>query len=131
MEAGFTLIELLIVIVVLGVLSGVVVYSLSGIQGQSAGAACVSDAKSVETAVSAYQAQNNGTVPPATNTTGSAGASGASGATGAQAWWSPYLKSWPSNNGYQISTNASGSILVTTSSGTNTYVDGSSAACPS
>lgn len=55
-ELGFTLIELLIVIVVLGILAAIVVFSLTGVSGQSKQAACTSDAKSVEIAADAYQA---------------------------------------------------------------------------
>ena len=55
-ESGFTLIELLIVIVVLGILAAIVIFSLTGVTGQSQAAACNSDAKTVETAVSAYYA---------------------------------------------------------------------------
>ena len=57
-EAGFTLIELLIVIVVLGILAAIVVFSLSGVTGQSKSAACNSDAKTVEIAVDAYNAES-------------------------------------------------------------------------
>src|SRR5580658_6920315 len=56
-ESGFTLIELLIVIVVLGILAAIVVFSLTGVSGQSKEAACTSDAKSVEIAADAYQAK--------------------------------------------------------------------------
>ena len=55
-EAGFTLIELLIVIVVLGILAAIVIFSLTGVSGQSQVAACNTDAKSVQTAVAAYDA---------------------------------------------------------------------------
>ena len=55
-ESGFTLIELLIVIVVLGILAAIVVFSLTGVSGQSKQAACTSDAKSVEIAADAFQA---------------------------------------------------------------------------
>jgi general secretion pathway protein G len=61
--AGFTLIELLIVIVVLGVLAGTVIFALDGVNSSAAVASCNSDAKSVETAVAAYEAQV-GTAPP-------------------------------------------------------------------
>ena len=53
-ESGFTLIELLVVIVVLGILAATVVFALTGVTGQSAQAACTSDAKTVEVAVQAY-----------------------------------------------------------------------------
>ncbi len=55
LESGFTLIELLIVIVVLGILAATVVFALSGVTGQSAQAACNSDAKRYEVAVAAYK----------------------------------------------------------------------------
>ena len=68
-ELGFTLIELLIVIVVLGILAAIVVFSLTGVTGQSKAAACTSDAKSVEIAADAYQAYT-GSYPGSTASTG-------------------------------------------------------------
>ena len=62
-EGGFTLIELLIVIIVLGILAAIVIFSLTGVTGQSQVAACNTDAKSVEVAVQAYETQNSGAVP--------------------------------------------------------------------
>jgi prepilin-type N-terminal cleavage/methylation domain-containing protein len=57
-ESGFTLIELLIVIVILGVLSGIVVFAVSGIQDRGNAAACKTDKKTVLVAVEAYYAKN-------------------------------------------------------------------------
>ena len=58
-ESGFTLIELLIVIVILGVLSAIVVFSVSGITDRGDKAACDSNQKTVQVASEAYFAQNN------------------------------------------------------------------------
>jgi prepilin-type N-terminal cleavage/methylation domain-containing protein len=44
-EAGFTLVELLVVIVILGILAGVVVYSVRGVTSTGKEAACVSDVR--------------------------------------------------------------------------------------
>ena len=56
---GFTLIELLIVIIVIGILAAIVIFSLTGVSGQSKAAACTADAKSVEIAADAYQTAKN------------------------------------------------------------------------
>ena len=57
-ESGFTLIELLIVIVILGVLSGIVVFSVGGITDRGARSACEASVKTVQVAAEAYRAQN-------------------------------------------------------------------------
>jgi prepilin-type N-terminal cleavage/methylation domain-containing protein len=59
-ESGFTLVELLIVIVILGILAGIVVFSVAGITGRGAAAACKSDVASVQVATEAYYAQTGG-----------------------------------------------------------------------
>jgi prepilin-type N-terminal cleavage/methylation domain-containing protein len=87
-EDGFTLIELLIVIVVLGILAAVVVFALGSVTSKSAKSACSADAKTVETAIAAYEANGNAATPTSTNLTASATTGG------------PYLKSWPSNSGH-------------------------------
>jgi general secretion pathway protein G len=56
-DEGFTLIELLIVIVILGILATVVVFSVRGITDQGQDSACAADAKTLEVAVEAYYAQ--------------------------------------------------------------------------
>jgi general secretion pathway protein G len=82
-ESGFTLIELLIVIVILGVLAGIVVFAVSGINDDSKTSACKSDKKNVEIAAEAYYAQNK---------------SYPADATAAEAALVPgYLHSWPSD----------------------------------
>jgi prepilin-type N-terminal cleavage/methylation domain-containing protein len=130
-EKGFTLIELLIVIVVLGILAAIVIFSLSGVTGTSAVAACKSDAKTVETAVSAYQAQNpSATMPDISGT----GVATSAGAPATNPLVPNYLHTWPSadsNAPYSISYNASGSaptgVLVT--SGGNTVSADNSSEC--
>jgi general secretion pathway protein G len=57
-ESGFTLIELLIVIVILGVLSGIVVFSVSGITDRGKTSACRATVKTVQVAGEAYYANN-------------------------------------------------------------------------
>jgi general secretion pathway protein G len=56
-ERGFTLIELLIVIVILGILAAIVIFSVGGITDKGQSSACDTDKKTVETAEEAYFAQ--------------------------------------------------------------------------
>lgn len=112
-DGGFTLIELLIVIVVLGILAAIVIFSLTGVTGQSKTAACTADAKSVEIAADAYQAKNN-TWPPSVD-----------------ALVPSYLHSPPlTSNGYTISVKQS-TAKVQVAVGTGTANDFSdSTGCP-
>ena len=102
-EEGFTLIELLIVIVVLGILAAVVVISVVGLTGKSALAACQSDAKSVESALAAYNAQNSPGIVGPLNETETLGVSNDYIYTDVRdklvdnGTNNGYLKSWPHN----------------------------------
>ncbi len=64
-EGGFTLIELLIVIVILGVLAGIVVFSVQFIQNRGQVAACKTDMKNVQVAAEAMYAQSSNSQYPA------------------------------------------------------------------
>ena len=64
-QSGFTLIELLIVIVILGILAAVVVFSVQGITDKGSQSACAADVTTVTTAVEAYYAQGNPASYPA------------------------------------------------------------------
>ncbi|GAA1154425.1 prepilin-type N-terminal cleavage/methylation domain-containing protein [Kribbella jejuensis] len=56
-QSGFTLIELLMVIVILGILSGIVVFAVKGIQDRGDLAACKSEVKTIAVAEEANYAQ--------------------------------------------------------------------------
>lgn len=56
--SGFTLVELLVTIVILGVLSGVVVFAVGGLQSKSQSSACAADRSALETAMDTYRAIN-------------------------------------------------------------------------
>ncbi len=116
MDSGFTLIELLIVIVVLGILAAIVIFSLTGVTGQSEAAACNSDAKTYETAVAAYEAENPTAGNPTITDLTATGGNG------------PYLHSPSSatlgSNGYAVQLGSSGNVQVETSKqATPTWTD--------
>ena len=106
-NGGFTLIELLIVIVVLGILAAVVVFSLGSVTSKSAVAACQADGATVATAIAAYNA-NLGVMPTAisdlTSTTGVSGG--------------PYLQSWPNNTTHYVFSLSSTGVLSVSLPGT-------------
>ncbi len=77
-SSGFTMIELLLVVVILGILAAVVVFALGSVTGNAKAAACNADAKTIETAVGAFNANPNGTgtviLPETSSVTAAAGA---------------------------------------------------------
>lgn len=66
-ESGFTLIELLVVIAIIGILSSVVLTSLSSARDKAKMARRVADARQVKTALESYAIANNGAYPSSSN----------------------------------------------------------------
>jgi len=98
-DSGFTLIELLIVIVILGVLSGIVVFAVGAFNNDGKAVACKADKKNVEIASEAYYAKNNSTWAASIAALVTAG----------------YLKEAPSTtNGYTISYDAATGAVTAT-----------------
>ncbi|MDQ1723582.1 MAG: ral secretion pathway protein [Frankiaceae bacterium] len=56
-NAGFTLIELLVVVALLGVLAGIVVFSVSGVTNSAQRNACLMEANNMRTAVEVFRQQ--------------------------------------------------------------------------
>jgi prepilin-type N-terminal cleavage/methylation domain-containing protein len=64
-DGGFTLIELLITILILGVLAGIVVFSVANFNDDGKVAACKAEVKTVEIAAEAYYAKQKPNAWPA------------------------------------------------------------------
>src|SRR5438445_6915445 len=103
-DRGFTLIELLIVIIILAILAAIVIFAVGNTGKSSAEAACKSDAKSVETALEAYRAQNNNSFPDLLNWTELLGT--------AALPLTHYLRDQPRSTHYTIFYDANGQVLV-------------------
>ncbi len=110
-ESGFTLIELLIVIVILGILAAIVVFSVKGITNKGNIAACKADVETVTVAEEAYYAGSYG--PSGAPVQG--GATTATYASLADLQAAGLLHSQPSTtNGYTIGvTVATGAVTAT------------------
>jgi prepilin-type N-terminal cleavage/methylation domain-containing protein len=118
-ESGFTLIELLIVIIVLGILAAIVIFSISGVTGQSKAAACNTEASTIEDAVAAFNAAGN---TPATPPLAFSDLTSSSTTDG------PFINTPPPTtitNGYLITLDGtnSGQVDVTTGTTVGTNVD--------
>ena len=110
-EKGFTLIELLIVIVILGVLAGIVVFAVSGINNKSQDSACKSDIKNVEIAQEAAYAKS------------AQGGTAAYDASVAALVTDGFLKEAPSTSYYTIATGLTGVVTVGGAAYTGTQCD--------
>jgi prepilin-type N-terminal cleavage/methylation domain-containing protein len=120
LEAGFTLIELLVVIVVLGILAATVVFALTGVTGQSAQAACHSDAATLEVAVQAYiNSPDNPSNTPPPNIGDLVTAPFNNAQTGNP---DTFIASLPSNTNYGIDLNEDLSTPLGTPAGATTIV---------
>ncbi len=120
-DDGFTLIELLIVIVVLGILAAVVVFALANVNSNARQTSCIADAKTVETAVGAFNAQLTPAIGVETTGTSAGDITVGTPQTypaGTQAQLlltNNYLKSWPMyTNGYAVSlsTTVAGDVSI-------------------
>ena len=140
-SSGFTLVELLIVIVVLGVLAAIVVFSLTGVTSKSQAAVCQSDAKTVGIGVGALKSENS----KLTNLT--------SGSSSGGVWTSgsweadllsngkitglvgnPFVQSWPTSSSYTIQVADGMSAVATmydiTGTGTSAKITSNGAEVP-
>jgi 2',3'-cyclic-nucleotide 2'-phosphodiesterase (5'-nucleotidase family) len=89
------------VVAVIGLTAAVVVFTHGGVDQQGASAACNADARAVETAVAAFEAENPRTTPTPTQLTKSTVNGG------------PILKSWPRGGAlYSISLSSTGTVNV-------------------
>ncbi len=109
---GFTLVELLLVVVVLGVLAAVVIFSLGGVSASATAASCRADAHIVETAVRAYVTQN-GAAPTTADLTAST---------------NPYLAPFPTSPSFTITLDH-GVVEVAAPSGSSPVPASSPRAC--
>ena len=105
-EGGFTLVELLIVIVILAVLAAIVVFAVGTTSKNAVAASCSADAKSVETALAAYDAQM-----AAYPTNVAALATTASVPNGG-GWVGPWLRAIPGTLHYQMLIDTSGALYA-------------------
>lgn len=105
-QGGFTLIELLIVIVILAILAAIVVFAVGSTSKNAVAASCASDAKSVETAMAAYDAQMASYPANVAALTGTFSLPNGGG------WAGPWLRAVPSTLHYNLLNDTNGHLYV-------------------
>ena len=70
---GFTLIELLVVIIILGILAGVAIFAVNGIDSNAKDKACLNEKDTIQTAVEAFKARTGNSPTSDTDLTGANG----------------------------------------------------------
>ena len=118
-DDGFTLIELLIVIVILGILAAIVVFSVKGITDKGTKSACKADVETVTVAEEAFYAGSYGGTPLVQN-----GATTAGYGTLQNLVDAGLMHSLPSTSKYTVSVNTT-TGAVTSNKDTATEVCGS------
>ncbi|MDD5748665.1 MAG: prepilin-type N-terminal cleavage/methylation domain-containing protein [Actinomycetota bacterium] len=61
---GFTIVELMVTLLILGILAGIVVATMSASRSKTQEAACKSNLRNISSAICEYQAAHNGDYPP-------------------------------------------------------------------
>jgi prepilin-type N-terminal cleavage/methylation domain-containing protein len=105
-DDGFTLVEVLVVIAILGILAGVVLFSVSGLSDRGQASACKSEKTTLTTAQEAYFASPSGNGHYAA----SAGALKAAGMIGSLPTWYGTASSTPFTS-YTVTVNVTGTSV--------------------
>ncbi len=113
-DKGFTLVELLIVIVILGILATVTVFAVRGITDKGQENACSVEARTLDTAIESYYAQNQSDPAyTAAEVTANAAAVAPDQAPAPASLVGPYLKTAPDTAKWQFVPGSPASFTAT------------------
>lgn len=65
-DSGYTVLELILVVLVIGMMTSVVIFAVTGMRADAAGSGCAADRRSLATAAEAYFAEHGSDPIPAT-----------------------------------------------------------------